>query len=194
MIFEFLRALLLAGLPVGLASYLLFAWTLRHRRLGAITRLREAEREIKRQSKEEAKQRKQLDSAGSVRKLAEGASLTPHMLAGSAQTKWLTFGGGFYGIVGLLTYAAVEVREIWDFLSSFENLTELLANLGLNTLIGLLVDALVNFVVAIAWPVYWLSSIQSDHIWAWFVAAYAGYWAGAQLALKRAAAVPTDPP
>lgn len=185
MIFELFRALLLAGLPVGLASYLLFDWTLRHRRLGAVARLREAEREIKRQSKDEAKARKKLGAAGKVRKLAEGASLSPAALAGSAQAKWLMFGGGFYGIVGLLTYAVVELREIWNFLTGFGSFTELLANLGLNTLIGLLVEAATNFVVAVAWPVYWLSGIRSAHIWLWFVVAYGAYWAGARLALRR---------
>jgi hypothetical protein len=42
--------------------------------------------------------------------------------------------------------------------------------------------------VAIAWPGYWLSSIDSQYVWLWFVAAYAGYWAGARLALRRFAA------
>ena len=52
-------------------------------------------------------------------------------------------------------------------------------------LIGLLVEALRNFILAIAWPAYWLSSIHTGHAWLWFLAAYAGYWAGARLALRR---------
>ena len=39
---------------------------------------------------------------------------------------------------------------------------------------------------AIAWPIYWLSDIRSDYIWTWFVAAYAGYWAGTRFALHQA--------
>jgi hypothetical protein len=87
--------------------------------------------------------------------------------------KWLKFGGGFYGVVGLLTYAVVELKELRDFFLGFESLSALLAQFGFNMLIGLFIEAVKNFVVAIAWPVYWLSDIRSNHVWAWFVVAYA---------------------
>lgn len=195
MILEFLRALLLAGLPVGLASYGLFTWALRHRSLGALSSLKEVQQELKRRSKAESKERKQQKKSGQrppgrVRRLAEGAYFSRPALAGTAQSKWLAFGGGFYGVVGLLTYAVVELRDLWDFVSDFDSLAHFFANLGLQTLIGLLVEAITNFVAAIAWPAYWLSGIRSDYIWLWFLAAYGAYWAGARLALSRHAARP----
>ena len=197
MILEFLRALLLAGLPVGLSSYLLFGWAMRHRGLGALTSLKEVQQELKRQSKAESKERKQQKKSGQrppgrIRRLAEGAYFSRPALAGTAQSKWLAFGGGFYGVVGLLTYAVVELRDLWGFFSDFDSLAHLFANLGLNTLVGLLVEAIMNFVAAIAWPAYWLDGIRSDYIWLWFLVAYGAYWAGARLALSRHATAPVS--
>ena len=94
--------------------------------------------------------------------------------------------GGFYGVVGLLTYAVVELAEIRDFFTQFESIGALIAGISIESLIGLFIGALMNFIVAIAWPAYWISDIRSDYIWIWFLAAYAGYWAGTRLALKQA--------
>ena len=47
MILEFFRALLLAALPVGLASYFLFSWALRRRQPGTVISLKQVEKEIK---------------------------------------------------------------------------------------------------------------------------------------------------
>ena len=99
--------------------------------------------------------------------------------------KWLAFGGGFYGVVGLLTYLVVELGEISDFITGFDGFLSFFSNISLGLFIGLFIDSIVNFVVAIAWPAYWLSDINSDYIWMWFVAAYAGYWAGTRFALSR---------
>jgi hypothetical protein len=107
--------------------------------------------------------------------------------------KWLAFGGGFYGVVGLLTYGVVELGELRDFFLGFESLGALIAQFGFDMLVGIFVNAAKNFVIAIAWPVYWLSDIRSNHVWIWFVVAYAAYWAGARLALRRfAGADPVD--
>jgi hypothetical protein len=99
--------------------------------------------------------------------------------------KWLRFGGGFYGVVGLLTYAVVELGEIRDFFTQFDGLASLISDISVDLFIGLFIDSIKNFVVAIAWPIYWLSDIRSDHIWIWFVVAYLSYWAGSRYALHK---------
>jgi hypothetical protein len=185
MVSELLRALFMAGLPVFTATYLLVAWALRHRKLGAVTSLRTMHRELKRQSKEEKKEKKQAKKSGATPVRAEGAHLSLPTLRQGAHAKWLAYGGGFYGVVGLLTWAVVELRDLWSFFTGFESLAALLQNFGLNTLINLLIGAVTNFVEAIAWPAYWLSSIHSDYIWLWFLAAYGAYWAAARFALQR---------
>jgi hypothetical protein len=60
-----------------------------------------------------------------------------------------------------------------------------LAHFGIDMLVNLLVNALVNFVTAIAWPAYWMGAIAMHHVWIWFGLAYAGYWTGVKLALRR---------
>lgn len=193
MVLEFFRALLLAGLPVGLTSYFLFSWALRRRPPAAVTSLKALQRELKQQSKEKAK-RKKANKRDFAAVLAEGAHFSRDSQLDLIHNKWLTFGGGFYGVVGLLTYAVVEFSELWDFAMGFENVWALIAQFGLNTLVNLLLEALRNFIVAIAWPAYWMSEIQTGRIWLWFVVAYAGYWAGARLALQRSSRRPATRP
>jgi hypothetical protein len=163
MIHEILIAVLKVGLPVGLASYALVWWALKKDYLGSVVSLKDFEKEVKRLAKD-----KELKKQGDP-----------------VHKKWLAFGGGFYGVVGLLTYAFVELGEIRDFFAQFESISALISSISLNTFIGLIVDALKNFIVAIAWPVYWMSNISGNRIWIWFAAAYGGYWAGARLALNQ---------
>ncbi|MCW8871734.1 MAG: hypothetical protein OQK01_03840 [Xanthomonadales bacterium] len=184
MLLELFRATLIAGLPVAAASYGLVWWSLRQGYIGSVNSLKEMERGFKRRSKERSaakKDQKRSRKAGEKTK-ARSLGLTLASVRQQAQQpgpsvlntfhgKWLAFGGGFYGVVGMLTYGVVELRELRDFFLGFESFYELFANFGINMLVGILVDAVTNFVAAIAWPVYWLSDIRSDHIWIWFIIA-----------------------
>ena len=219
MLLELLGAMLIAGLPVAAASYGLVWWSLRQGYIGSANSLKELERGFKHRSKEisaakksEKKNRKSArksarKSGQSIGKMSKAKSLGLALASAKEQArqpgpsvlntfhgKWLAFGGGFYGVVGLLTYGVVELGELRDFFLGFESLSALLAHFGLDMLIGIFVGAVTNFVVAIAWPVYWLSDIHSDYIWVWFMVAYAAYWAGAKLALQRFATTGTAPP
>jgi hypothetical protein len=164
---EILPAVLKAGLPLGLASYALVWWTLKKNYVGSPVDLDDFRSEVKRLAKDK-ETKKQGDPV---------------------YRKWLAFGGGFYGLVGLLTYVLVELGEIRDFFLQFESISALISGISFDLIIGLMVDALSNFVVAIAWPVYWMNDIDSNNIWVWFAVAYGGYWAGARLALHRAKTV-----
>ena len=98
--------------------------------------------------------------------------------------KWMKFGGGFYGVVAMLTLIVVEWSDIKQFgLNGFQ---EVMDNIGIGLLIDLLVQSFTNFIVAISWPVYWMDEIESAQIWLWFLAAYAGYTGGAHLARYQA--------
>jgi hypothetical protein len=125
-------------------------------------------------------------------RLAEGAHFSRDAQLDLLHNKWLKFGGGFYGVVGLLTYAVVEAGELWNFAIGFESIWMLMSKFGLDALINLAVNALRNFIVAVAWPAYWLSNIDSQYVWLWFLAAYGGYWASARLALQRFAATAVE--
>jgi hypothetical protein len=163
MLQEIMIAALKAGLPVGLASYALVWWALKNDYLGSVASLKDVAQEVKRHSK---------DKAGKKNR-------------DPIHNKWIAFGGGFYGVVGLLTYVVVELGEIRDFFQQFESIGALISSLSIGLFIGLIIDGLMNFIVAIAWPAYWISSIGSGHIWIWFAVAYAGYWAGVRIALHQ---------
>ena len=194
MLAEILHALFKAGLPVALASYALVWWALRHGYLGPVSSLKELEKGFSRLSREKkAARRRQKKSARSsaVTLMQSGEKPPAKDRLNPVHNKWLAFGGGFYGVVGLLTYGVVELGELRDFFLAFGDLPAFFAQLGFGTLVSIFIGAARNFVVAIAWPAFWLSDIHSDYIWVWFVVAYAGYWAGARLAMRRFTAAHT---
>jgi len=162
MIQDFFSAVFKAGLPVGIASYALIWWALKNNHLGSVVSMKDLKGEVKRM----AKDKKSKAKADPIHK------------------KWLAFGGGFYGVVGFLTYVVVEIGEIRDFFVQFEGISAFISNISMDLFIALLVDSLKNFIVAIAWPAYWMSDIRGDHIWIWFAVAYGGYWTGARSALQ----------
>lgn len=162
MIQEFFIALFKAGLPVGVVAYLLVWWALRNGYLGAAESVKEIEKEVKLLVKDKESPK-------------EGDPV---------HRKWLAMGGGFYGVVAMLTYLVVEVGEILDFISDFDGFDAFISSISVSMLIGLIIEAVKNSFIAIAWPLYWLSDIHSQYIWIWFVAAYAGYWIGSSLATR----------
>lgn len=163
MISEIFIALIKVGLPVGLTSYGLVWWALKKNYISEVASVKSFELAVKKRKKD-----KSLKKDGDP-----------------FHRKWLAFGGGFYGVVGLLTYAVVEIAEIRDFIFQIGGFIEMIKNFSFNMVINLLVGAIMNFVAAIAWPAYWMSEIQSERIWIWFLVAYGGYWAGTRLALRK---------
>lgn len=93
-------------------------------------------------------------------------------------SKWVAFGGGFYGVMAVLTYLVVEFREVVDFLTSEESVLATIAALGFGDLISFFINSLMNFIAAIAWPVYWMNKVEGQSIWVWFLVVYAGYVSG----------------
>jgi hypothetical protein len=79
----------------------------------------------------------------------------------------------------------VELGEIRDFFMQFESIGALISALSIDLVFSLFIDAVTNFIVAIAWPVYWMSDIAGEYIWIWLGVAYGGYLAGAKYALHR---------
>ena len=165
---ELFQAILQAGLPVAVASYLLVWWALRHGYLDSVSNMKEVEKGFRQYS---------MDKTDSEK--TDERRLNP------VHNKWLKFGGGFYGVVALLTYAVVELGEIKDFVARYDGLVGLISKLSIGLVIEFFIDAIMNFVVAIAWPAYWIGDIAGEYIWVWLLVAYGGYWAGIRLALQQ---------
>jgi len=94
--------------------------------------------------------------------------------------KWLSFGGGFYGLVAVLTYIIVEAQEIFDLLSMPSESEGVFSGISIGMLINFFIDSLMNFITAISWPVYWMNTGQAP-FWQWCMAAYGGYLTGKML-------------
>ncbi|MCW8869519.1 MAG: hypothetical protein OQK49_02345 [Proteobacteria bacterium] len=93
--------------------------------------------------------------------------------------KWLAFGGGFYGLVAVLTYIIVEAQEIID-LFDMPGEGDVFSGISIGMLINFFIDSLMNFITAISWPVFWMNTGNAP-FWKWFLAAYIGYLVGKTL-------------
>jgi len=98
------------------------------------------------------------------------------------QKKWAKFGGGFYGIVAFFTYLVVEIREVANVIINIGGLWEFIKHLDIGVIIELLINAFINFITAMVWPLYWMKRIDTNQVWMFFVAAYGGYVLGLKLA------------
>lgn len=125
--------------------------------------------------------RKELNTMGKRRKKQgkDAPKINP------VHGKWLKFGGGFYGTVALYTYGLIEFQEIRDVIASFGGIPPFLQAVDVRMLIRMFIEALMNFVAAITWPVYWMREFGSNQIWIGLLIAYGAYWAGMHLAQAR---------
>ena len=163
MLYELVEALTKAGLPVALLSFVLMYWSLHRGHLQETGSMKALQAELKQLGKNKKDRAKTSDPL---------------------HNKWMKFGGGFYGVVAMLTLIVVEWSDIKQFgLNGFQ---EALDDFGIGLVISLLVESFTNFIVAISWPVYWMDEIESDRIWLWILAAYAGYSGGTHLARYQA--------
>ena len=99
---------------------------------------------------------------------------------GMVQSKWMQFGGGFYGAAALWTFFIMEMQQVLELLGDWTPVREALDDGLVAAIIALFVNQLMNFIDAIIWFMYW--SGGGAHIWVWFVVAYVAY----QLAAKTA--------
>jgi hypothetical protein len=182
LISEIWRAFWAMALPVGLFSFGLVWWAVYRGYLRGDGGVSGVGKEIKALSTERKRLKKQRA------KIKKGKAEEPEQPLQERkfdplQEKWMKFGGGFYGVVAFYTYVLIEWREIADFIANFGGFFEMIQRVSLGAVIELIVNSIVNFVAAIAWPVYWISRADQAYLWVWFATAYGGYWLGIRLAL-----------
>jgi hypothetical protein len=171
---EIFLAFLMAGAPIAIFTLVLVFWALQRGYFRESLDARALGREMKAMSRN-----KKNDKEPSKKTTTKAEPDSPqHPL----QKKWAKFGGGFYGIVAFFTYIIVEAIEITTMVTNFGGFFDFLKHLNLNVIINIFVEAIINFITAMIWPVYWMDRIDMQHMWVWFVMAYAGYWLGLKLA------------
>lgn len=100
-------------------------------------------------------------------------------------TRWMRFGGGFYGVAALWTFICMELTELAAFLQTFESFAILFEDGIWAVVVRFLVNQLVNFVLAFVWFTWWPGVAGTASIFLWLVVAYAGYLTGLSLAQRN---------
>ncbi len=160
---EFLDVFVKLAVPVAGLTFLMVWWALKKGVLKEKGKVRALKAEMKAISKLKADDKPDLNPLHS---------------------KWLKFGGGFYGIVAMYTYGLVEWNELRAFVSDLGGAASFIRNLNVGVLISIFIEGLKNFITAISWPLYWMSEFGSNNIWIWMCIAYAAYWFGAKAAQR----------
>ena len=164
---EILRSVLMAAMPIGAFTFALVLWALRG---GHFEEAQDADK-LEDEMEAMAKAHKKADRK-------ERRSQHP------LRRKWASFGGGFYGIVAFFTWVVIEVQDIVATVAGFGGFTDFLRQLDVDLIVDMFLEAIFNFVAAVTWPVYWMSSVDMQYAWVWFLAAYAGYWLGLRQAQR----------
>tara|TARA_R110002072_G_scaffold1780_9_gene14778 strand:- start:66455 stop:66979 length:525 start_codon:yes stop_codon:yes gene_type:complete len=99
--------------------------------------------------------------------------------------KWVSFGGGFYGLMAFLTFSVIEVREVFGFIQRIEGWHTITDMLNWNSLKDLFIESIMNMVDAFIWFNYWPDNIEIGNGWVWLGMAYGGYHIGRWFAELR---------
>ncbi len=99
--------------------------------------------------------------------------------------KWLSFGGGYYGLMALLTFTVIEAQQIYSFATNFPGWQAMLDLLNVQDLVDIFVSQIMNLVDAFIWFIYWPDRIYMHNGWVWLGLSYAGYFVGSRLARLR---------
>lgn len=164
LISESFEALFIAGIPVFIFSFLMVYFSYKKGYLSTDVSIKNAfNKDEKSSSKLSKENKKNLQFIYS---------------------KWVTFGGGFYGLIAVLTFFIIEILQILNFwlnVSSWKDITDLLS---ISTIFSMLADFIVNMISAAIWFTYWPNKLQSSHFILWILVAYLCYRFGAHSAKR----------
>lgn len=162
---ELLWAIGMVGIPVAVITLAIVWWAMRNGHLAGETDGKAVELKLKALNKKKKKSKGEVDKRDFFQK------------------KWAKFGGGFYGVTAFYTYIVVEITEVTNMIINIGGLWAFIKQIDISVLVSMFVNAIMNFVAAMTWPLYWSDKMNTNRIWLWFIAAYAGYWVGMQVAL-----------
>ncbi|UTW56058.1 hypothetical protein [Kordiimonas sp. SCSIO 12610] len=175
MISSLIGAFLFAAIPLFAVTYLLIGWAIKSGKIGDFQDRKGFEAAVKTMREERKKQKKD--------KSAKATLKNENLFT----RKWFDFGGGFYGLMALITYAYIEIIEVFQFIGKLMDLSiaKILSNLGFDILVAFIINSIMNLVNAFIWFIYWKNEFDLNHIWIWIIMAYLGYLAGAKMARDK---------
>ncbi len=164
MIVEIIKAAILAGLPIAAFSYYLIMLTRKKTAL---------------QSTNASQLKKEL-------KTIEHNKETEETFWESAlQKKFLKFGGGFYGVLTLITYIHIEGYQILQFIGGLFGEGSVFSGGVVSIIIAFFIEMLMNLITAFMWPVYWSEFLPIGSIWIWLVVAIISHTMATKYALTK---------
>lgn len=98
-------------------------------------------------------------------------------------TRWMRFGGGFYGLTALWTFAVIEALDFAGFIWNFPGFAVLFEDGIFSFLVDVFTNQITNFVSAMVWFTYWGGDGRSIVIT--FFLAYGAYLVGLRLAREE---------
>lgn len=179
MIIEAIWAVVLVGVPICAFTLAIVWWGLHHGHFTEVNDRKGLARELKKLGKKKVEP-ENANSQNNKPQNNKSQNSKPDLI----QKNWAKFGGGFYGVVAFFTYLVVEIREVLDAIMNIGGLWEFIKHLDLGVFIKLFIAAIMNFVTAMVWPLYWIKRIDTNQVWMFFVAAYGGYALGLKLAQR----------
>jgi len=166
MIEDIVKAIFYAGFPIGIFSFLMVFYAYKKGYLSP-------EMTIKTAFKDKHNDDRQLS------KKNKKSLVFFH-------SKWITFGGGFYGLIALVTFIYIELKQIFEFLINATGLQSFLDLFSISAFIGMFIDSIMNMIKAAIWFTYWPRVFEMSNFFIWVLIAYLGYRVGANLAQKYA--------
>jgi len=160
---DILRAILFVGLPVGIFSFLMVYFSYQKGYLSTDIELKDAFKKKNTQSSLSRKHKKDL--------------LFLH-------SKWVTFGGGFYGLIALLTFIIIELTQVVNFLFSITGWQDIISLFSFDTLIAMIIDSITNMIQAVIWFSYWPNKFNTENFIVWILIAYICYRLAAKYAMR----------
>lgn len=89
--------------------------------------------------------------------------------------KWLDFGGGYYGVVAVVTLLFIEIGELRQFISEWQDLDTFVQSLGIGWLINFFIEQFMNFISAAIWIVHYIGDYSAVQVAIFIGATYAAY-------------------
>jgi hypothetical protein len=164
MIFDILKAIFIAGIPIAAFSYYLVVLT-----NGKVA--------LKASNSKELKQ--ELKTVSITHDKEDG------FVSKMLQKKFIKFGGGFYGIMAFISYIHIEVYQVIDFVRNFTSLQDFLDSIGFRMLVNFFIEAIMNLVSAFMWPIYWFKYLPIGSFWVWLIVALIAHTFATRFALSR---------
>ncbi|MBE1299242.1 MAG: hypothetical protein GJ680_04970 [Alteromonadaceae bacterium] len=106
--------------------------------------------------------------------------------------KWLDFGGGYYGVVAVVTLLFIEIGELRQFIADWQDLDTFIQSLGIGWLINFFIEQFMNFISAAIWIVHYIGDYSAFQVGIFIGATYVAYNISRKLARAQVNKVLAD--